>query len=181
MKKYIIASIVGMGIISGTSTACISVAHAANNNEVTFLGAVNAQTCNLSTSVNGTAQPNQVVQLGTVQVGQTSSPVIFAMTPTNPTDPGCVVMKTKTITVSWASSALNTTGFGATSGTATDAVVLVNSVNAKKSGAVNANASTVEFDGAKLATEGLKFNASLKGGTIEGNFKSVASFAVAYK
>ncbi|MCT6116160.1 fimbrial protein [Escherichia coli] len=174
MKKYIIASIVGMGIMSGT------VAHAASS-EVTFLGAVNAQTCDLSTSVGGTVQSNQVVQLGTVQSGQTGSQVDFAMMPTNPTNPGCQGLDSKTITISWASSALNATGFGATSGAATDAVVLVKSVNAKKPGAVNANTSTVEFEGAKLATEGLKFNAALKGGTIEGDFKSVASFAVAYK
>ncbi|ECS2860930.1 fimbrial protein, partial [Salmonella enterica] len=30
-------------------------------------------------------------------------------------------------------------------------------------------------------TDGLKFQAKLKGGQTEGDFKSVASFAVAYK
>ncbi|HAE9484049.1 TPA: fimbrial protein, partial [Salmonella enterica] len=43
------------------------------------------------------------------------------------------------------------------------------------------NASTVEFNGADLNTDGLKFQAKLKGGQTEGDFKSVASFAVAYK
>ncbi|EGG3587708.1 major pilin PefA, partial [Salmonella enterica] len=54
MKKSIIASIIALGVLGGT-------AHAAN--EVTFLGSVSATTCDLTTSVNGAAQPNQVVQL----------------------------------------------------------------------------------------------------------------------
>ncbi|MGC0639790.1 fimbrial protein [Escherichia coli] len=177
MKKYIIASIVGMGIMSGT------VAHAANNNEVTFLGTVSATTCDLTTSVNGTAQPNQVVQLGTVQVGQEGKIVDFSMKPVNPADTGCQSLDSKTVTVTWASATLNANGFGATSGTAADATVLVNNVNAKTNpgAAVTANASTVEFNGSVLKTDGLKFQAKLKGGNTEGDFKSVASFAVAYK
>ncbi|EEU9537396.1 fimbrial protein [Escherichia coli] len=176
MKKYIIASIVGMGIMSGT------VAHAADN-EVTFLGAVNTTTCNLTTSVNGAVQPNQVVQLGTVAVNQEGTPVNFAMKPANPNDPGCKGLDaSKTVTVSWASAALNADGFGATSGAATDATVMVNNLNAKTPNkAVNVNASTVEFSGDVLNTDGLKFQAKLKGGATEGDFKSVASFAVAYK
>lgn len=172
MKKSIIASIIALGVLGGT-------AHAAN--EVTFLGSVNAATCDLTTSVNGAAQPNQVVQLGTVQAGQTGTAVEFAMKPADASAQGCQNLNTKTVTVSWASSALNADGFGATSGAATDAVVLVNSVNSKTPGAVNANTSTVDFDGANLTTDGLKFNAQLKGGQTEGDFKSVAAFAVAYK
>ncbi|MGT1456898.1 fimbrial protein, partial [Salmonella enterica subsp. enterica serovar Typhimurium] len=83
--------------------------------------------------------------------------------------------------VFWASSALDGEGFGAASGTATDAKVRVESVNSKNPGAVNANASTVDFEGANLTTDGLQFKAKLKGGATEGDFKSVASFAVAYK
>ncbi|EPB5280946.1 fimbrial protein [Escherichia coli] len=177
MKKYIIASIVGMGIMSGT------VAHAANNNEVTFLGTVSATTCNLTTSVNGTAQPNQVVQLGTVSASQEGDFVDFSMKPVNPADSGCQNLDSKAVTVTWASATLNASGFGATSGTATDATVLVKNVNAKtNTGAfVTADASTVEFNGSDLKTDGLKFQAKLKGGKTEGDFKSVASFAVAYK
>lgn len=175
MKKYIIASIVGMGIMSGT------VAHAANN-EVTFLGTVSATTCDLTTSVNGTAQPNQVVQLGTVAKGDIGNAVNFAMKPANPTASGCLDLAQKTATITWASAKLDNEGFGATSGTATDAKVLVDSVNSKQQGtAVNANASVIDFDAAKLTTDGLQFKAKLKGGQIEGDFKSVASFAVAYK
>lgn len=75
MKKSIIASIIALGVLGGT-------AHAAN--EVTFLGSVSATTCDLTTSVNGAAQPNQVVQLGTVQAGQEGTAVDFAMKPANP-------------------------------------------------------------------------------------------------
>ncbi len=174
MKKSIIASIIALGVLGGT-------AHAAN--EVTFLGSVSATTCDLTTSVNGAAQPNQVVQLGTVQAGQEGTAVDFAMKPANPGSLGCQGLDTKTVTVSWASAALNADGFGATGGAATDATVLVNNVNAKTNpgAAVNANASTVEFNGADLNTDGLKFQAKLKGGQTVGDFKSVASFAVAYK
>ncbi|HGE5896224.1 TPA: fimbrial protein [Escherichia coli] len=174
MKKSIIASIIALGVLGGT-------AHAAN--EVTFLGAVNAATCDLTTSVNGAAQPNQVVQLGTVQVGKEGTAVDFAMKPADAAAPGCQGLDTKTVTISWASAALNADGFGATSGAASDATVLVNNVNAKTNpgAAVNANASSVEFNGADLKADGLKFQAKLKGGQTEGDFKSVASFAVAYK
>lgn len=172
MKKSIIASIIALGVLGGT-------AHAAN--EVTFLGTVSATTCDLTTSVNGAAQPNQVVQLGTVAKGVTGQPVDFAMKPANPTAPGCQNLAQKTATVSWASAALDGEGFGATSGAAGDAKVLVDSVNSKNPGAVNANASTVDFDANNLTTDGLKFTAKLKGGQTEGDFKSVASFAVAYK
>lgn len=174
MKKSIIASIIALGVLGGTA------AHAANN-EVTFLGSVNAATCDLTTSVNGAAQPNQVVQLGSVQPGVTGNVVDFAMKPADPAAPGCQNLDTKTVTVAWASAALNADGFGATSGAATDSTVLVNSVNSKIPGAVNANTSTIDFDGAKLATDGLQFQAKLKGGPTAGDFKSVASFAVAYK
>ncbi|EPI1929319.1 major pilin PefA [Salmonella enterica subsp. enterica serovar Typhimurium] len=172
MKKSIIASIIALGVLGGT-------AHAAN--EVTFLGSVSATTCDLTTSVNGAAQPNQVVQLGTVQANQPGNFVDFAMKPVDPNAQGCANLAQKTATVSWASAALDGEGFGATSGTATDAKVLVESVNSKNPGAVNANASTVNFEGAKLTTDGLQFKAKLKGGATEGDFKSVASFAVAYK
>ncbi|HAP0165806.1 TPA: fimbrial protein [Escherichia coli] len=174
MKKYIIASIVGMGIMSGT------VAHAANN-EVTFLGTVSATTCDLTTSVNGTTQPNQVVQLGTVAKTAIGNEVNFAMKPADPTAPGCLGMTQKTATITWASAKLDNEGFGATSGTATDAKVLVESKNSRTPKAVNANASVIDFDVDKLTTDGLQFTAKLKGGQIEGDFKSVASFAVAYK
>ncbi|HCC1352343.1 TPA: major pilin PefA [Salmonella enterica subsp. enterica serovar Paratyphi C] len=172
MKKSIIASIIALGVLGGT-------AHAAN--EVTFLGAVSATTCDLTTSVNGAAQPNQVVQLGTVQANQTGNAVEFAMKPADPTAQACGNLAQKTATITWASAALDGEGFGATSGTAADAKVLVDSVNSKAPGAVNANASSVDFDGANLTTDGLKFTAKLKGGQTEGDFKSVASFAVTYK
>lgn len=80
MKKSIIASIIALGVLGGT-------AHAAN--EVTFLGSVSATTCDLTTSVNGAAQPNQVVQLGTVQANQPGNFVDFAMKPVDPNAQGC--------------------------------------------------------------------------------------------
>lgn len=173
MKKSIIASIIALGVLGGAANAA--------NNEVTFLGAVNATTCDLTTSVNGAAQPNQVVQLGTVAPKGTGDVVDFAMKPADPTAAGCQNLAGKTVTISWASSALGAEGFSATSGAADDATVLVNSVNSKAPGVVNANTHIIDFDGANLTGDGLKFNAQLQGGNKEGDFKSVASFAVAYK
>ncbi|EAB9083128.1 fimbrial protein, partial [Salmonella enterica subsp. enterica] len=100
---------------------------------------------------------NQVVQLGTVAKGAEGNFVNFAMKPADPTAGGCQNLTGKTATVSWASAALDGEGFGATSGAATDSKVLVESVNSKNPGAVNANASTVDFDANNLTTDGLQF------------------------
>ncbi|MEG2564849.1 MAG: fimbrial protein [Acinetobacter sp.] len=174
MKKSIIASVVMLGFI-GTA------AHAANN-DISFLGAVTSTTCNLTTSVGGVAQPNGVVQLGTVAPEKEGSTVEFSLMPINKTDGACTGLTDKqTATMSWASASLGANGFGATSGAASDSVVEVNSVNSKVPGAVNISSSVIDFAANKVATEGLKFNAKLKAGKTAGDFKSVASIAIAYK
>lgn len=174
MKKSIIASVVMLGFI-GTA------AHAANN-EISFLGAVTTTTCDLTTSVGGVAQPNGVIQLGTVAPNATGSTVEFSLTAANKTDPACTALKAdQTATMSWASGTLGATGFAATSGAAIDSVVEVSSLNSKTPGVVNNSSSVVDFAANKVATEGLKFSAKLKGGKTAGDFKSVASIAIAYK
>lgn len=175
MKKNLLA-------ISALALVVMSSSAMAASNEVTFLGAVTNTTCDLTTTVGGVAQPNGVVQLGTVAPNAEGKTVAFALKAANPADPACAALtSTDTATVSWASSSLGATGFGITSGAAADSLVLVNSLNAKTPGAINANTSIVDFAADKVLTDGLQFDAKLKGGATIGDFKSVASFAVAYK
>lgn len=174
MKKGIIASIIALGFIGTAAQAA--------QNEVIFLGAVTATTCDLTTTVGGVAQPNGVVQLGTVAPSTDGQAVQFALKAANPADPACAALtNTQTATVNWASATLGATGFGPTSGAAVDSLVLVNSINSKTPGAINGNSSIVDFTADKVLTDGLQFDAKLKGGATVGDFKSVASFAVAYK
>ncbi|ENG6258989.1 fimbrial protein [Yersinia enterocolitica] len=177
MKKSIIASVMALGLVGA------SAAQAANN-EVTFVGAVTSTTCDVSTSVSGAASTNSVVQLGSVSVGQEGTAVPFAIKATNPSDPACAALtQQQTATVHWSSANLTADGFGATSGVAQDAVALVNAVNAKNANtAINATTNTVDFTADKVTSaDGLQFEAKLKGGNTEGDFKSVAVFAMSYK
>ena len=173
MKKSIIASVIALGMLGGY-------AHAG---QVIFSGAVTADTCDLVPSVNGSPLPNQVIVLPTVAPGVTGNAVTFAMKPANQAAPGCANLAGKAVTVDWSGSGLGVEGFRADAGSiASDAVVMLTAKNSKTPNtAVNASASTVEFGGDKVTTDGLQFDAKTKGGQQAGNFQSTASFTVAYK
>ena len=174
MKKSVIATVLTLGMISGY-------AHAAS--DVIFSGAVSAVTCDLAPSVNGNTLPNQVVVLPVAAPNVEGSPATFAMKPVNSAAPGCANMTGKTVSIDWSGAGLNSVGFAANAGsTASDATVLLTAKNSKTPNtAISVSSSTVEFEGDKLSTDGLQFEAKTKGGAQAGNFQSTASFTVAYK
>ncbi len=176
MNKSIIASILALGLVS-------SMAHAAGQTgEVEFIGVVTQNTCDIVPVVDGSMAKN-VVDLGTVAPGITGDYKNFALMAKDPTQQGCIDFNGKTANVGWASAAFNSEGLGYTSGTATDAVVKMETVNAKANAVItSANNQGVEFNGSDLTGgAGFKFKAALKGGAKIGDFRSAAAFTVSYK
>lgn len=177
MKKTIIASILALGII-GVNTA------QAADSEVNFIGAVTAETCDLSPAVGGTTQLSTVVQLGTVAPGENDgTPVNFSLKAANPAASGCANLEDQDVAhVSWTSPAMNAEGLGATAGTADDAVVILKTLNAKDAQVtINNTTRAADFEAKKALSDGLQFSAQLKSGQKSGDFQSVAAFAVSYK
>lgn len=174
MNKSIIASILALGLVSG-------MAHAAGQTgEVEFIGVVTQNTCDIVPEVEGSY--SKVVQLGTVAPGVTGDYKPFALKAKDPTQQGCIDFNGKTAKVSWASAGFNADGLGNISGTATDAIVKLETVNAKNNAPItSANNLGVEFNGSDLTGgDGFKFKAALKGGAKIGDFRSAAAFTVSY-
>lgn len=178
MKKSIIVSVISLGLMGG-------IAHAANSsNTVVFHGSVSATTCDITPSQNGQLLTDSTIYLGTVAPSAEGQAKEFVLKAKDVNDPACAALTAQqTATVAWTSAFLNANGLVAdpSSSIATDAQVLLNSVNAKTPGAITASANTADFAADKVIGEGLKFNAKVKGGTTPGTFQTAASFAVAYK
>lgn len=178
MKKSIIASVIALGLMCGVS-------HAANsNNTVIFHGAVSAKTCDITPSQNGMLLADSTIYLGTVAPNVEGQAKEFVLKAKNANDAECKALtNAQTATVAWASAFLNADGLVAdpSSSVAKDAIVLLNSVNAKASGAITASANTADFDADKVIGEGLQFSAKAKGGATPGTFQTAASFSVTYK
>lgn len=177
MKKSIIASVIAMGMVSGAAYAAD-----AQTGNVQFSGSVSTETCNIVPEIEGGTVKN-TVELGTVAPNGTGDYKNFAFKAANPADPACVALAipAKTATVSFASGALNGTGLGITSGTATDAYVMLESTNAKSNVNITLNKKAADFTADKLIADGLKFKAALKGGAKSGSFDSAIAFSMAYK
>ncbi|CAD5746628.1 fimbrial protein [Escherichia coli] len=178
MEKNIIACVIALGLMGGG-------AHAANsNNTVIFHGAVSATTCDITPFQNGMLLTDSTIYLGTVAPHAEGQAKEFVLKAKDANDPACAALTAQqTATVAWTSAFLNANGLIAdpSSSVATDAQVLLNSVNAKTPGAITASANTADFTADKVIGEGLKFNAKAKGGTIPGTFQTAVSFSVAYK
>ncbi|EKN4715480.1 fimbrial protein [Yersinia enterocolitica] len=179
MKKSIIASVIALGLVGGA-------AHAANN-EVQFVGAVTSETCDLQPETSDGGMITNIVNLGSVKVGETGQPVEFALKPVDATAPGCqaIAVPNKTATVSWASPAFTADGLKAISGAATDAAVLLTAKNSGAAGnadtVINSSTRSVLFPATQITQDGLTFAAQLKAKNAVGDFQSAASFVVAYK
>ncbi len=176
MNKSFIASVLALGFVSGMANA------AGQTGEVQFIGVVTQNTCDIVPEIDGSLSKN-VIDLGTVSPGDTGDYKNFALKAKDPTQQGCIDFNGKTANVGWASAAFNADGLGYTSGTATDAVVKMETVNAKVNAVItSANNQGVEFEGNKLtAGDGFQFKAALKGGNQVGDFRSAAAFTVSYK
>ncbi|EHM7742174.1 fimbrial protein [Salmonella enterica subsp. enterica serovar Braenderup] len=174
MKKLFIASAIAMTMAAGSAMAANQQA------EVQFLGVVTNTTCDVSSTVNGNT--TSTVQLGTVALDGTGTPVEFALKAADPSAAGCEQLKTQTASVTWQGPFI-TEGLGNGKGSATDAKMELKTVNAKDTPeqAISNAKTTVEFNGADVLGNGLKFTATLKGGKVAGTFDSAAAYAVTYK
>ena len=173
MKKIILASAISMAMFSGATMA-------AQNGQVTFLGAVTQTTCDLKPSVNG-SDKNQV-DLGTVNIGATATqPTPFSLVKDGSS--ACAgLTQGKTATIAWMGN-LNDKGVvneSTGANAATGAWVKLTPVNANTNNDIKQGQDSVVFDATKLGTEGFKFNATLTGDNTPGEFRSVVSYAVAY-
>lgn len=159
----------------------------ANTGDLAFVGVVTATTCDVSADLSG--QVANLVQLGTADVSKAATPASFTLKAKDLTT--CGVMTNKTATVSWSSPQLNAKGLGNASGSATGAWVELKAKNSKTvDTVVKQGSESVAFDATKLVVgtdaanlsegEGLKFEATLNGGAVPGDYRSSAAFVIAY-
>ena len=173
MKKNLLAvSALALAVMSGPAMA---------SNEVQFLGVVTDTTCDLVPEVNGSVK--NLVQLGSVAKSATGTPVEFTLK-ANAATTGCGTsdLATKVATISWAGQ-FNATGLSNQNGAATDAVALISTKNAKTTPvqAITVSKTSAEFDAPGLTTDGAQFTATLKGGSVVGDYNSAAAYVVSYK
>ncbi|EGA8468189.1 fimbrial protein [Citrobacter freundii] len=176
MKKQLFAvSALALSVMSGAALAAPQ--------DVQFVGVVTDVTCDIKPEVNGTT--GNYVQLGTVAASATGSDIPFVLKADAGTGQGsCGSQLTgKTATVSWVGP-FDATGLASKTGSATDAVALIKTVNSSATSQVTmtSNDTQAEFNAANLTNgTGLKFTAALKGGTQKGDYISSAAFLVQYK
>ncbi|CAD6106152.1 fimbrial protein [Escherichia coli] len=177
MKKVFIASAIAMAMASGSA--------AANQQaEVQFLGVVTEVTCDITPSVNGNT--SSVVQLGTIQKGQSGQWVDFALKAKDPAAAGCAGLTgaNKVATVVF-QGPLGDKGLENTSGTATDATVSLKTVNAKDTAeqTINKTTNSINFAAEKILSDGYQFKAQLNSDNVTGTagtFDSALAYAVVY-
>ncbi|HAX4953552.1 TPA: fimbrial protein [Escherichia coli] len=173
MKKIILASAIAMSLLA-------TGANAAQNGQITFLGAVTQDTCDLSPEVNG-AGVNQI-DLGTVKIGAANgTPVDFKLVKNPaPTNTCTGITAGKIATVSFMGNLTNQ-GVENQGGSATGAYAVLVAKNAQTANSeIKAGKDSVTFDATKLNTDGFQFSAELKPGQTAGDFRSAVSYAVAY-
>jgi len=171
MNKSFIASFIGMSMFCTSAMA--------SSGEVSFFGNVSEMTCDLMVEVNGAV--TGLVQLGTVNKNEKGSYIPFTLKAKNPENCKSIT-NNNTAEIAWA-GAFNSEGLAAQSGSASDAVVHLKTLN----GAVNSEQnvtvsnSTVHFDAEKVTQEGFRFGAALQGKDEVGDFRSAAAYVVTYK
>ncbi|ELV6918006.1 fimbrial protein PefA [Salmonella enterica] len=173
-KQFLAVSALALAVMSGSALAAPQ--------DVQFVGTVTDVTCDIKPEVGGTT--GNYVQLGNVTAGQTGSEQLFTLKAdagTGANSCGSLVAN-KTATVSWIGG-FNGEGLTAKTGTATDAVALISTVNASGQQVSMTNTATeADFNAANLTNgTGLQYKAQLKGGTKLGDYISSAAFLVTYK
>ncbi|EAQ7811898.1 fimbrial protein PefA [Salmonella enterica] len=173
-KQFLAVSALALAVMSGSALAAPQ--------DVQFVGTVTDVTCDIKPEVNGTT--GNYVQLGNVNKGQTGGEMLFALKADAGAGGACSsAVAQKTATVSWIGG-FNGEGLTAKTGTATDAVALITTVNASGQNQVVMNSTTNEadFNAANLTNgTGLQYKAQLKGGQKLGDYISSAAFLVQYK
>lgn len=173
-KQFLAVSALALAVMSGSALAAPQ--------DVQFVGTVTDVTCDIKPEVGGTT--GNYVQLGNVTAGQTGNAELFTLKADGGTGPGsCGTLVTnKTATVSWIGG-FNGEGLTAKTGTATDAVAIITTVNSTgQQVAMTSTTNEAEFNAANLTNgTGLQYKAQLKGGTKLGDYISSAAFLVQYK
>lgn len=166
-------------IIPAIVTSMMSAATMASVGDIKFTGLVAQNTCNLTPNVDGNM--TDVIALGTVAPQKEGQVVSFVLKPSlaNDTTNCESVFKDKAATVTWSAS-FNQMGIENVGGVAKDALVILAPINASENKNITSTNSTVSFAKNKLITEGLKFEAKLKGGHTVGDFRTTASYIVTY-
>ncbi|EAB2297763.1 fimbrial protein PefA [Salmonella enterica] len=184
MKKSVLAmSALSLALVSGVATANVNDANLQANN-VRFLGAVTATTCNLVPHVNGSV--TNVVHVGTVTAGGTGDAAEFSLKPDGKNDCSSVVdtnnsANSKTAHIAFM-GALTDQGLSNQSGTATDAnleIVATNSTNTTDP--ITQSDDVRQVLGTTLMKDGATFTATLHGGTAVGDFQSAIAYQVSYQ
>ncbi|MDO3872081.1 fimbrial protein [Salmonella enterica] len=173
MKKLMIASAIAMTMAAGSAMA-------AQTGDVKFFGSVSAVTCDLAPEISGNVV--STVQLGSVSTSTDGQPVRFSLKAANPTAGGCATLTGKTAEFSW-NGPMHAEGFANQGGAATDAYVKLKTLNGKttQQQEIKASNTVVSFDADKAANDGFQFEATLHGGSVEGDFQTAAAYAVTYK
>lgn len=172
MKKPIIAIIVAASAL-GMSNAFAT--------DVTFKGTVTMGTCDLAPNVNGAI--NNTIDLGTVKVNTIGTAVEFSLKPVNAQSNDCsaVTASGKKADIIW-NGPFGSTGLDNQTGSATNTWVKLTAVNSVSVNTdMKSSMSKTEFDASNFLTDGAKFQATLNGGSVAGDYTSVASFSIAYK
>ncbi|MCZ8781123.1 fimbrial protein [Escherichia albertii] len=170
MKRLILVSAIAMSMAVGSVMA--------SQSDVKFFGNVSAITCDVTPSVDGNV--TDLVQLGTVapQGEGKAKDIIFKAADISGGQ--CGSLASKTASIAWTGE-LTAEGIGAQGGVAQDAYVILTPVNGQDGNPIKASHNVATFDAGKLATEGFKFSAKLKGGDIPGDFQTAAAYAITYQ
>lgn len=172
MKKIFACTLIALGCMAGTAQAA---------NEVHFLGAVNAKTCDLAPEFGGAV--GATVQLGTVNANATGQAVDFALKPSGNMDDCAGLTNANIASVAWGGGEFTPTGLRNASGEAADAHMLLKHKNAIEGTdtAINSNNLLTTLAGDKVITDGFQYSAQLVGGADVGAFAATASYVVAYQ
>ncbi|MDQ4429064.1 fimbrial protein PefA [Yokenella regensburgei] len=179
MKHNImLISSLALAVMSGSAMADI------NGGTVQFTGVVSNTTCDIGIVSNGSS--TGVIDLGTAGTTEdkkTAATVNFILQPTN----ACVIIPDTTggaagtqANVSFTGN-FDSMGLKPTSGSATDARVLLTATNSiTPNSKISKSNNTVPFQLAEL-NKGASFNAVLQAGMVPGDYHSSLVYAVTYK
>ncbi|BAT36929.1 predicted fimbrial protein [Escherichia albertii] len=172
MKKLMIASAIAMSFFGGSAVA--------SQGDIQFFGNVTEVTCDVTPEVDGNV--TDLVQLGTVKKGETGKEIDLVFKATSPAGDECSSLSSgNTASVAWMGN-LTADGIGAQGGLASDAYVILKPANGQADDAITSANYVATFDAEKVTNgDGLQFKAQLKGGSIPGDFRSAAAYAVTYQ
>ncbi|EAN0300893.1 fimbrial protein PefA, partial [Salmonella enterica] len=177
-KQLLAVSALALAVMSGSAQA------GADSGDIEFLGVVTDTTCDIVPEVGGAV--NNIIQLGSVTTSTAAS---------SDSDKGSVInfaLKPKAgVTCNFGANTnatftftgnLGAAGLTNQSGTATDAIVTLKSVNANTPGDINSttNTAVVAVTNLNDAAKGAQFSAQLIGGATAGDYRSAVAYVVSY-